>query len=80
LARTLKLGAGLTSGSSTNQRFANDGTLLTNPAGSGVPAQHRGDYGIYGVIDQQIYRPRGGAADSGISVFVLLRLRPPTAI
>ena len=30
---------------------------------------HRGDFGIYGVFDQQLYRPPGGAADSGISIF-----------
>jgi porin len=30
---------------------------------------HRGDYGVYGVVDQQLYRPQGGAPDSGISVF-----------
>ncbi len=50
--------------------------MLANPAGSGVPAQHRGDYGVYGIIDQQIYRPRGGAADSGISVFGLASITP----
>ena len=50
--------------------------MLANPAGSGVPAQHRGDFGIYGIIDQQIYRPRGGAADSGISVFSRASLSP----
>ena len=41
-----------------------------------MPAQHRGDFGIYGVIDQQIYRPRGGAADSGVSVFGLASVVP----
>ena len=54
-----------------DQRFANDGSLLANPLGSGVPVRHRGDYGFYGVIDQQIYRPRGAAADGGVSVFGL---------
>jgi porin len=76
LARTVKLGAWTHMGQFNDQRFANDGTSLANPAGSGVPAQHRGDYGIYGVIDQQIYRPRGGAADSGISVFGLGSVTP----
>jgi porin len=41
-----------------------------------VPAQHRGDVGVYGVLDQQIYRPRGGAADSGVSVFALASVVP----
>ena len=30
---------------------------------------HRGDYGIYGVIDQQLYRTKNGDGDSGVSVF-----------
>ena len=34
-----------------------------------MPLMHRGDYGIYGVIDQQLYRPPGGSADTGISIF-----------
>jgi porin len=76
LARTVKLGGWTHLGQFNDQRFANDGTLLANPLGSGVPARHRGDYGLYGVIDQQIYRPRGGAADSGISVFGLASVTP----
>jgi porin len=43
---------------------------------TGVPAQHRGDFGIYGVIDQQLYRPRGGAPDGGISVFSRASVSP----
>jgi len=50
--------------------------LLANPAGSGIPAKHRGDFGIYGIIDQQIYRPQNGAPDSGISVFSRASLSP----
>lgn len=76
LARTLKLGGWSHLGKFNDQRFANDGTLLADPLGSGVPAQHRGNYGIYGIIDQQIYRPRGGSADSGISVFGLASVTP----
>jgi porin len=76
LARTLKFGGWTHIGQFNDQRYANDGTLLANPAGSGVPLQHRGDFGIYGIIDQQIYRPRGGAADSGISVYGLASVVP----
>jgi porin len=43
--------------------------LLADPAGSGVPIRHQGNYSLYAIIDQQIYRPRGGDARSGISVF-----------
>jgi porin len=76
LARTLKLGGWRHLGLFDDQRFANDGTLLANPAGSGVPAQRRGDWGIYGVIDQQIWRPRGGGPDKGISIFSRVSASP----
>ena len=69
LARTLKLGAWAHFGSFDDQRFADDGTLLADPAGSGVPRKHRRKGGVYAVVDQQIYRPQGAAADGGITVF-----------
>jgi porin len=37
---------------------------------------HLGDYGIYGVIDQQLYRPKGGNPDSGISIFNRTAISP----
>src|SRR5262245_44960179 len=69
LATTLKIGGWGHLGQFADQRFANNGTLLASPASSGVPLMHRGDYGIYGVIDQQLYRPPGGDGNSGISIF-----------
>ena len=76
LARTLKLGGWTHLGEFNDQRYANDGSLLADPAGSGIAAKHRGDFGIYGIVDQQIYRPRGGAADSGVSVFGRASMSP----
>jgi porin len=76
LARTLKIGAWNHIGQFGDQRVANDGTLLANPAGSGQPLLYRGDYGVYGVVEQQIYRPRGGAADSGVLLFGLASVTP----
>jgi porin len=69
LATTLKIGAWAHAGLFNDQQFANDGLLLANPASSSKPLQHRGNYGIYGVIDQQLYRVPGGDSQSGISVF-----------
>jgi porin len=69
LATTLKIGGWSHLGQFADQRFANNGMLLASPTSSGVPLMHRGDYGIYGVIDQQFYRAKGGDGDSGISVF-----------
>jgi porin len=69
LATTLKIGGWSHLGQFADQRFANNGALLASPASSGMPLLHRGDYGIYGVIDQQLYRPPGGDANTGISIF-----------
>ena len=76
LATTLKLGGWGHFGQFNDQRFAIDGVLLADPAGSGVPIQHRGNYGIYAVIDQQLYRPNGGDSQSGISVFSRMSMSP----
>ncbi len=69
LARTMKIGGWGHLGKFADQRFDNTGMLLASPSSSGMPLMHRGDYGVYGVIDQQIYRPNGGTGDSGISIF-----------
>ncbi|HEY6022978.1 MAG TPA: carbohydrate porin [Pseudolabrys sp.] len=69
LATTLKIGGWGHLGQFPDQRFDNNGMLLANPASSGVPLMHRGDYGIYGAIDQELYRLPGGDGNSGISIF-----------
>jgi porin len=55
LARTYKLGAWYDSQSFADQHFDNAGLSLANPASSGVPQQHRGDFGIYAVADQLVW-------------------------
>ena len=76
LASTLKIGGWGHFGEFNDQRFANDGTRLADPAGSGVALQHRGNVGIYAVIDQQLYRPKGGDPLSGISVYSRVSIEP----
>ncbi len=76
LATTLKLGGWGHLGQFNDQRFSSDGTLLANPFGLGVAVQHRGNSGLYAVIDQQLYRPTGAAADGGISVFSRMSISP----
>jgi len=76
LAGTLKLGAWIHLGEFDDRRYANDGSLLADAAGSGIPAKHRGDYGIYGVIDQQVYRLPGRAPDSGVFAFSRASVSP----
>jgi porin len=69
LATTLKVGGWYHLGQFADQQFTNNGMLLANPASNGMPLMHHGDYGVYGVIDQQLYRPPGADANRGISVF-----------
>jgi porin len=69
LARTIKLGGWAHFGNFEDQRFADDGTMLADPSGSGEPMVRKKNWGIYGVAEQQIYRPKGGDAESGISLF-----------
>ena len=69
LATTAKIGAWGHLGQFADKRYDNNGIPLASPLSNGMPFMHRGDYGIYGVIDQQLYRPSNGNGDSGISVF-----------
>ncbi len=69
LARTLKVGVWSHRGTFNDQRYADDGRLLSDPAGSGTAAQRRHNQGIYAVVEQQVHRPVGGDAESGISLF-----------
>ncbi len=68
LAGILRLGGWHHFGKFDDQRFDNLGLSLADPL-SGIARQGQGTSGIYGIFDQQIYRPKGGDADSGISVF-----------
>lgn len=76
LARTLKVGAWTHAGRFEDQQFASDGTLLANPAGSGIAAEQRGNWGVYGVVEQQLYRPKGGDGESGVTLFGRISLSP----
>ncbi|WP_272481400.1 carbohydrate porin [Bradyrhizobium japonicum] len=44
-------------GSFDSQRFTAEGLSIADPGGSGVPARLRGNYGIFAVIEQVLYRP-----------------------
>ncbi len=77
LASQIKIGAWSHLGQFADQHYDVTGLSLASPLSSGVPAMHRGDSGIYGVVDQQLYRPKGGGANSGISVFSRFSWSPP---
>jgi porin len=71
LATTLKLGGWHHFGTFDDTRFDADGRSLADPASSGVAAQRQGTSGLYAVLDQQLWRPAGGDAQSGVSVFAI---------
>ena len=52
-----------------DQRLDNTGVSLASPLSTGIPLDHTGDYGIYGVVDQMLYRVPG-SEDQGLSAFV----------
>ncbi len=69
LARTLKLGGWAHLGRFDHQRLAEDGGPLADQAGSGIPLRLRGSWGLYAVGEHQLYRLRGGDAESGVTAF-----------
>jgi porin len=52
-----------------DQRFDNTGQSLASPTSTGIPLDHTGDQGFYGVVDQMLYRVPG-TEDQGLSAFV----------
>src|SRR5262249_9347410 len=52
-----------------DQRYDNTGLSLASPQSTGIPLNHSGDSGVYGVIDQMLYRVPG-SEDQGLSAFV----------
>ncbi len=75
LPGTYKLGAWYNSNSFPDQRFGTDGMSLANPASNGVPVLHRGDWGIYALADQMIYRVPG-TKDQGLGLFGRVMVAP----
>ena len=55
------------SGRFQDQRFATDGRSLADPASIGVPLNHDGNWGIYGVADATLYQTKDGNTLSGFA-------------
>lgn len=63
-----KLGAWYhTSNQFQDQRFATDGLSLADPLSTGIPRNHSGDWGIYGVVDASLYQAENGGGLSGFA-------------
>jgi len=60
-----------------DQRYDTAGLPLANARSTGIAKRLRGTGGLYGVIDRQIYRPEGGTAEQGVSLYTRLSWSPP---
>jgi len=70
LPGTYRVGAWYhTSSHFADPRFDANGVSLASPQSIGIPLQHAGDYGFYGMIDQMLYRVPG-TDDQGLSAFL----------
>ena len=58
-------------------RFDANGLSLADPSSSGVARRLEGNSGVYGVIDQQLYRPQGADANSGVLAFARVAYSTP---
>jgi len=68
LGGTYKIGAWYDSESFADERFDTQGNALASPASNGVPLSHRGDYSIYAVADQMVWR-QADNPNRSVSVF-----------
>jgi porin len=69
LPGTYKLGAWYDSESFNDLQYDNMGVPLASPASNGVPLTHHGDFSIYGIIDQMIWRSKDDSSRS-LNVFI----------
>ncbi|HZL59255.1 MAG TPA: carbohydrate porin [Stellaceae bacterium] len=66
LPGTYKLGIWYDTANFPDQRFDSTGLSLANPASSGMARQHNGNFSVYGVVDQMIWREPGGPRSLGV--------------
>jgi porin len=69
LAGTIRLGGWYRFGKFDDVHFGLDGKSLSDPSSDGVPRTHTGDYGVYGVIDQMLWRLPGNDPKKGVGAF-----------
>ena len=76
LPGTYKLGVWYDSATFPDQRLDGSGRSLADPASSGVPRMHRGNFSVYAVADQMLWRPDPHGARA-LGVFLRLMAAPP---
>lgn len=75
LPGVIRLGAWYHTGRFADQRIDLQGLSLSDPRSTGQPLQHRGNFGVYAVIDQMLWRAPGGN-DQGLSGFMRASASP----
>jgi porin len=75
LPGTYKLGMWYDTARFSDQRFDNTGLSLADPASSGVARTHSGNFSVYGVVDQMVWRPDFQSPQS-VGVFARLMGAP----
>ena len=71
-----KLGAWWDTAGFPDQRFAADGLSLASPDSRGVPGKDKGNWSIYAVADQVVWRPDPQGSKS-VDVFLRVMVAPP---
>lgn len=71
LSGTYKIGGWYDSGSFLDQRFDTNGISLANHASNGIPMRHRGNFSLYGVVDQMVWRQPDGPRSVGVFARVM---------
>jgi porin len=59
LAGAYKIGGWYDTANFPDQEFGADGRSLANPNSNGMPALHKGNYSLYGVVDQTVWQGTG---------------------
>src|SRR5262249_19373242 len=75
LPGTIKVGGWYHAGRFNDQRFGVDGLSLADPAGTGVARRRRGNYGLYAIADQMLWRVPE-TADQGLAGFLRVSASP----
>lgn len=76
LASTLKLGAWGRPKAPDSFIPLAPGFVRVDPTGVGHVSRLIGSSGVYAVVEQQLYRPAGGGADSGVTLFSRISASP----
>jgi porin len=71
-----KIGGWRHFGTFTDERFASSGLTLANPASGSALANLSGDFGVYSVFEQKVYRV-GHDDDRGMGIFARASYSPP---